>query len=145
MHSNTGNYDLALPLDREGLEISRRVLGPQHPQTLEGQGNLGIMLINMGDDAAAAPLLREAVQGLTEVYSAEHSQVRHFQGELDRLTERQTANAAAEQPSWRKPAFLSWLTGKQVVHAAAAAVMAALAWCLCEWWKNLKQSELESE
>ena len=34
-----------------------------------GAGNLGILLCNMGDEAAAAPLLCEAVQGLTAVYS----------------------------------------------------------------------------
>ena len=35
-------------------------------------GNLGIMLFNMTDNAAAEPLLREAMlQGLAEVYSAE--------------------------------------------------------------------------
>ena len=41
----------------------------------------------MGDEAAAEPLLREAVQGLTAVYmySAEHQLVWYFQGFLDDL------------------------------------------------------------
>jgi hypothetical protein len=50
----------------------------------------------MGDDAAAAPLLREAVQGLADVYSAEHPHVHRYQGVLDRSAERQAANAAAQ-------------------------------------------------
>ena len=44
-------------------------------------------MIKMGDDAAAAPLLREAVQGLTDVYDAEHPMVRHLQDFLDDLGE----------------------------------------------------------
>ena len=68
-------------------ERSRRVFGGGHPQTLQNVGDLGILLFDMGDDAAAAPLLREAVQGLMDVYSAEHPLVRHFQSFLDDLTE----------------------------------------------------------
>ena len=40
----------------------------------------------MGDDAAAAPLPREAVQGLAAAYSAAHPLVRHFQAILDNVT-----------------------------------------------------------
>ena len=36
-------------------------------------------LHNMGDTAAVAPLLREAVEGLTAVYGAEHQLVVRFQ------------------------------------------------------------------
>ena len=41
----------------------------------------------MGDEAAATPLLREAVQGLTTVYSAEHQLVSTFQEFLDAVAE----------------------------------------------------------
>ena len=44
-------------------------------------------MLNMGDKAAAPPLLREAVQGLTAVYmySAEHPGARHYQDFLNNL------------------------------------------------------------
>ena len=35
----------------------------------------------------ASPLLREAVQGLTDVYSAEHPNVRHYQSFLNVLAD----------------------------------------------------------
>ena len=63
VHSRMGNKDLALSLRREVLEICQRVLGSRHSQTHRAAGNLGISLFDMSDDAAAAPLLREAVQG----------------------------------------------------------------------------------
>jgi hypothetical protein len=79
--------DLALPLRRECMERSRRVFGPHHPDTLEHTGDLGQLLFDMDDSAAAAPLLREAVQGLTDVYSAEHPHVRHYQSFLNVLSD----------------------------------------------------------
>ena len=81
VHGNMGNHDLAPPLSMEALETCRRVFGSQHPQTHESAGNMGVLLLAMDDDAAAAPLLREAVQGLTAVYGAEHRLVQHYQGQ----------------------------------------------------------------
>ena len=56
------------------------------PQTLTSAGNLGQLLFELGDKTAAAPLLREAVEGLTAVYSADHSLVRHYQEVLNVLS-----------------------------------------------------------
>ena len=86
--ANMRKPDLSLRLRKEASEICRRVFGGQHPQTHQAAGNCGVLLFKMGDKAAAAPLLREAVQGLTAVYSTEHRLVRHFQEFLNRLVER---------------------------------------------------------
>ena len=43
----------------------RRLLGGQHPDTLDAVGSLGRLLFRMGDHAAAAPALEEAVEGLS--------------------------------------------------------------------------------
>ena len=94
-----GTYDLALPVMRECLETCRRLLGSQHPDTHQSAGDLGKLSVKMRDDPAAAPLLQEAVQGLTAVYSAEHRLVLHYQSGIDALTERQAATAAVGQPA----------------------------------------------
>ena len=73
------------------------MFGSQHPETHERAGNLGRLFYNMNDHAAAAPLLREAVQGFTAVHSADHHLVHDVQGTLDRLAAWQAASAAAEQ------------------------------------------------
>ena len=49
--------------------------------------HLGVLLFEMGDKTPAAPLLREAVEGLTAVYSADHSLVHHYQECLDDMGE----------------------------------------------------------
>ena len=63
----------------------------------------------MGDDAAAAPLLREAVQGLTDVYDAEYSLVHHFQDFLDVLgegsdSEEESESEAEEETMYQRMA-----------------------------------------
>ena len=64
--------------------------------------HLGVLLFEMGDKTPAAPLLREAVEGLTAVYSADHSLVRHYQQVLDRLGQESDSEEAsgseAEEP-----------------------------------------------
>ena len=70
-----GNDDLALPLRREAFEVSRGLspcASQPASQTQESAGDLGQLLVEMGDEAAGAPLLWEAVQGLTAVYGAVH-------------------------------------------------------------------------
>jgi eukaryotic-like serine/threonine-protein kinase len=55
------DYDAAAPYFREGLEIRRRVLTPDHPSTREAMTHLGRCLFRMDNCAEAAPVLREFV------------------------------------------------------------------------------------
>ena len=68
---------------REALEGKRRVLGPQHPDTLRNVVNLGVTLGNAGDHAAAIPLLREALAGFTIVHGTKHPHTCRCQAELE--------------------------------------------------------------
>ena len=55
-----GKYDEAELLYHEALEVQRETLGNRHPNTLTSISNLGQLLKDKGDLAAAEPLLREA-------------------------------------------------------------------------------------
>lgn len=109
-----GNRNLALPLGKERLERSRRVLGSQHPDTHKPAGDQGVLAFIICDDAAATPLLREAVLGLTAVYGTGHHHMRHYQQVLDGMT----ARLRIHQSGWLHAAVLA------VVVAFAAVVSA---------------------
>jgi hypothetical protein len=53
-----GRYAEAEKLDRETLDIRRRVLGPEHPVTLTSMNNLAIVLADEGRYAEAEKLDR---------------------------------------------------------------------------------------
>jgi hypothetical protein len=54
-----GSLEEARLLHVEALEVSRRVLGSDHPSTLTFMLNLGVVLSKLNDGEAAAALLRE--------------------------------------------------------------------------------------
>jgi hypothetical protein len=56
-----GRYAEAEKLDRETLDIRRRVLGPEHPDTATSTYNLACILAREGNRGEALSLLREAV------------------------------------------------------------------------------------
>lgn len=58
-----GRHKEAEPRYREGLEISRRVNSPDHPDTLRWTNNLACSAALRGDRAAAIGYLREPVEG----------------------------------------------------------------------------------
>ena len=60
-----------MSIRKEAVEGYRRLLGSQHEDTLVAVGQLGKLLYKMGDHAAAAPLLQEAVQGLSALSADE--------------------------------------------------------------------------
>ena len=63
--SREGRYSEAEKLEREELDISRRVLGAEHPQTAASIYNLGVIAANRGNRTEALSLLRQALdQGL---------------------------------------------------------------------------------
>ena len=57
---------------REALEVSRGTLGDRHPSTLSFLNNLGALLQDKGDLAAAEMLYREALEGQRETLGSRH-------------------------------------------------------------------------
>ena len=52
--------------------MRRKILGNRHPSTLLSINNLGALLHDKGDFAAAEPLYREAVKGRRETLGFRH-------------------------------------------------------------------------
>ena len=57
-----GKLDEAEPLSRQVLEAQRRVLGPEHPDTLMAMNNLAIFLLDRSNPVEAEPILRELLR-----------------------------------------------------------------------------------
>jgi tetratricopeptide (TPR) repeat protein len=67
-----GEYDRALRQNRLALELQRRFLGPEHPETLGTMNNLGLVLFVMGQWEAARQVYEETLQLQRQVLGAEH-------------------------------------------------------------------------
>jgi tetratricopeptide (TPR) repeat protein len=63
----------AVDFCRRALAIRERLLGAEHPQTLESVNNLAFFLCALGDAEEALPISRRAVEGSERVLGAEHS------------------------------------------------------------------------
>ena len=69
---NLGDYAGADSLFRRALEARERVLGPEHPDTLNSVNNLASLLLRKGDYAGADPLVRRALEARERVLGPEH-------------------------------------------------------------------------
>ncbi|QTA93947.1 Tetratricopeptide repeat-containing protein [Desulfonema magnum] len=67
-----GFFDAAIPMLRQALEISEKVLGADHPSTATSLNNLGTMLQDKGDYEGAEPLYRRALEIREKVFGADH-------------------------------------------------------------------------
>ena len=67
-----GQFAAAEAMLREGLEVAKRVLGPEHPNTLMIAMNLGNTLASQRHRAAAAAMLRETLEMRKRVLGWEH-------------------------------------------------------------------------
>jgi non-specific serine/threonine protein kinase/serine/threonine-protein kinase len=62
VYGSLGLYARAQSLLQEAAEVRQRVLGPNHPETLESQTELGWILRLQGHSAEAEPLLRRTLE-----------------------------------------------------------------------------------
>ena len=67
-----GLYDRAGPAQESALDIRRRVLGDDHPDTLTSLNNMGALLVAQGKPAEAEPYYREALEGNRSVLGDDH-------------------------------------------------------------------------
>ncbi|GAB5533912.1 MAG: hypothetical protein Rubg2KO_01610 [Rubricoccaceae bacterium] len=70
-----GEYERAQSLLEEAIPTLTRVVGADHPTTIEAQFNLGNVLRISGDPAGAEPLYREVLAARQEIYGPDHDQV----------------------------------------------------------------------
>lgn len=71
-YSDMGLFDAALPLQKAALATRRRVLGEDHPSTLESLGNMGEQLRNQGRFSEAEPYSRGSMEKRRRVLGEDH-------------------------------------------------------------------------
>jgi eukaryotic-like serine/threonine-protein kinase len=72
VYSNLGLVSRAEPLIRRTVQIQSQVLGPNHPDTLRSEFDLGISLFEEGRYEAAEKLQRRTMESLQRVLGPEH-------------------------------------------------------------------------
>jgi len=72
VYDNLGLYPRAQLLQRQSMEIRQRVLGPEHPDTLNSMSDLALVLDHEGHYAEAEKLEREALAISRRVLGPEH-------------------------------------------------------------------------
>ncbi|MGA7925400.1 MAG: tetratricopeptide repeat protein [Candidatus Sulfotelmatobacter sp.] len=70
---HAGRYSEAEKLERETLDIQRRVLGPEHSLTLHSMTNLALALEHQGRIPEAEQEFREELEIPRRVFGPEHS------------------------------------------------------------------------
>ncbi len=80
-----GRADAAEPHARAALEQRRRLLGDDHPDTLQSVGEMGYVLQLQGRFAEAEPLYREALEGCLRVRGDDHPDTLTVMGNLGSL------------------------------------------------------------
>ena len=67
-----GDYAAAKELQEDVLEVSRRILGEEHPDTLTAKGNLAHTLSQLGNYVAAKKLQEEVLEASRRTLGEEH-------------------------------------------------------------------------
>jgi serine/threonine protein kinase/tetratricopeptide (TPR) repeat protein len=67
-----GRYADARPQLQAALDLRRRILGNDHPDTLRARLALGDLLFETGRPAEGEPLVRAALEGMQRIHGAEH-------------------------------------------------------------------------
>jgi serine/threonine protein kinase/tetratricopeptide (TPR) repeat protein len=62
LRADQGQYDEAERLARDGLEMSRRHLPPNHPAVARAQSNVGRIMVDRGQFKVAIPILEQALR-----------------------------------------------------------------------------------
>jgi hypothetical protein len=83
--SDIGEHAAARPLLEETLEVSRRVLGDGHVDTLSAINNLAALHHQMGDHGLARPLLEEALAARRRTLGDAHQDTLHSMNNLGLL------------------------------------------------------------
>ena len=94
------DYDGAEPLMRAGLEMNRKLLGPEHPEIADFLSILAVLFIDKGDYAGAELAFREALEMRRNLLGAEHPDVAKSLSNLAGLLQAK-GNFAAAEPLYR--------------------------------------------
>ncbi len=91
-----GKYSESQPLHEKAMEIRRRLLGEDHPDTAKSYENLGMNLYAQGKYAEAEVLLRKAMSILRRQLGEDHCDTANCYNDLAMILDDQSRNAEAE-------------------------------------------------
>jgi tetratricopeptide (TPR) repeat protein len=94
--SDQGKHAEAEQMQRELLDVERRVLGPEHPRTLATMNNYALSLGAQGKHAEAEQMQRELLDLHRRVLGPEHPHTLTTMNNLARTMNRQGKRAEAE-------------------------------------------------
>jgi serine/threonine protein kinase/tetratricopeptide (TPR) repeat protein len=95
-YSTLALYDKAVPLQERALAERRRVLGQEHPDTLDSISQMGLLLQGLGKVDEAEPYYREALEKRRRVLGGEHPDTLKSISTMDFLFQAQGKLAEAE-------------------------------------------------
>ena len=93
---DVGKYAQAATLYKESLDGRRRILGPEHPDTLQSMADLASIYTRGGKDAQAEPLFREVFDIERRILGPEHPETVWTLGGLAVACDNQGNYAQAE-------------------------------------------------
>jgi serine/threonine protein kinase/tetratricopeptide (TPR) repeat protein len=95
-YGEMGMYAAALPLEQRSLAIRRRVLGEDHPDTLDSMNTMGHLLQDQGKLSDAEPYFREALDRRRRKLGADHPDTLSSMNSMGHLLEDQGKLEEAE-------------------------------------------------
>jgi tetratricopeptide (TPR) repeat protein len=95
-YNTLGQYVAAEPLFEEALQLSKKVLGLEHPDTLTSMNKLAVLYKSKGKYEAAEPLYKETLQLRKKVLDLEHPNTLTSMNNLALLYKSQGKYEAAE-------------------------------------------------
>ena len=106
-----GKFDEARKLHEQTLEIRRRILGPEHPDTLWSMNNLAIVLGEQGKHDEARKLLEQTLEIRRRILGPEHpdtlESMHNLASRAHSCRARRTRPASCMSRRWRSNAA-SW-------------------------------------
>jgi len=118
-----GHYDEAIPIHKETVALSRKLLGDLHPNTIIRIGNLGGVYLAVSRFEEAGVVISESIELGRQVWPPKHPQVTFllsrkavnskYLGNLDEALAlyQQTADLAAEHSGEQSVAYVARLRG----------------------------------
>jgi len=97
VYDSLGLYPRAQLLEKQGMEIRQRVLGPEHPETLSSTSNLAKVLFDEGHYMEAEKLQRETLDVEKRVLGPEHRNTLNSMNSLALVLYREGHYAEAEK------------------------------------------------
>lgn len=97
VYTNLNMHDVAKSMLERSVEIRRRALGPDAPETMQSLGALGWLLQGGGDYREAEKLLRESLDGRRRALGPEHRDTLHSMFRLASVLSSEGKYAEAEK------------------------------------------------